>query len=219
MFPPPTLLVLLRARSFDERVITEARSSYVAWASRGFWPKRLKAQGAAVEVGKKEKGVMFEDIVSLKCLWVGKRMAAPYPPPRVLKVPSLSLKGGLVRQILCSISGIVQRSSRACALSVVPYLNSTSTPWLPLRTSYLCSGLLVHASWLVLQPTTSRGLGEMAVVGRELSCCAPYLDLLAASLVLQVVFCIQDQVCCIRKYLNCLPHSMLYENLQGATKS
>lgn len=119
MFPPPTLLVLLRARSFDGRVITEARSSYVAWASRGFWPKRLKAQGAAVEVGKKEKGVMFEDIVSLKCLWVGKRMAAPYPPPRVLKVPSLSLKGGLVRQILCSISGIVQRSSRACALSVV----------------------------------------------------------------------------------------------------
>jgi hypothetical protein len=65
----------------------------VVWASRGFWPKRPKAQGAAVEVGKKEKGVMFEDIVSLRCLWVGKKMAAPRPLPCVLKVPSLELEG------------------------------------------------------------------------------------------------------------------------------
>ncbi|KAI0284365.1 hypothetical protein BGY98DRAFT_590925 [Russula aff. rugulosa BPL654] len=28
-----------------------ARSSYLAWVSRGSWPKRLKANGAAVEVG------------------------------------------------------------------------------------------------------------------------------------------------------------------------
>lgn len=31
-----------------------ARSSYLAWDSRGSWPKRLKANGAAVEVGNRE---------------------------------------------------------------------------------------------------------------------------------------------------------------------
>ena len=49
----------------------------MAWVSRGSWPKRPKAQGAVVEAGKKEKGVTFEDIVSLRCLWVGKEMTAP----------------------------------------------------------------------------------------------------------------------------------------------
>jgi hypothetical protein len=32
-----------------------ARSSYVAWVSRGSWPKRPKAHGAAVDVGNREK--------------------------------------------------------------------------------------------------------------------------------------------------------------------
>jgi len=102
------LLVLLRVRPFDGRVMTAARSSYVAWVSRGFWPKRPKAQGAVVEVGKKEKGVTLEDIVSLKCLWMGEEMAAS-PPPCFLKalLPWFSLEGR-VRQILCSISGVVQ---------------------------------------------------------------------------------------------------------------
>jgi hypothetical protein len=33
-----------------------AKSSYFAWESRGFWPKRPKAHGAVVDVGNKEKG-------------------------------------------------------------------------------------------------------------------------------------------------------------------
>jgi len=33
-----------------------AKSSYFAWVSRGFWPKRPKAHGAAVDVGNREKG-------------------------------------------------------------------------------------------------------------------------------------------------------------------
>ena len=38
-----------------------ARSSYLAWDSRGSWPKRPKAHGAAVDVGKREKGLEDED--------------------------------------------------------------------------------------------------------------------------------------------------------------
>ncbi len=38
-----------------------ARSSYIAWDSRGSWPKRPKAHGAAVEVGNSEKEEATEE--------------------------------------------------------------------------------------------------------------------------------------------------------------
>jgi hypothetical protein len=41
-----------------------ARSSYFAWVSRGFWPKRPKAHGAAVDVGNKEKGAELDEDIS-----------------------------------------------------------------------------------------------------------------------------------------------------------
>jgi hypothetical protein len=43
--------------------MSEARSSYVACVSRGFWPKRPKAHGAAVAVGNREKeaGILDEE--------------------------------------------------------------------------------------------------------------------------------------------------------------
>jgi hypothetical protein len=44
-------------------MIAAAKSSYFAWLSRGSWPKRPKAHGAVVEVGKNEKE---EDIVVKK---------------------------------------------------------------------------------------------------------------------------------------------------------
>ncbi|KAH9966088.1 hypothetical protein BC827DRAFT_794065 [Russula dissimulans] len=44
-----------------------ARSSYVACVSRGFWPKRPNAHGAAVDVGKKE-----EDMATVyDAMWFG----------------------------------------------------------------------------------------------------------------------------------------------------
>jgi hypothetical protein len=57
--PEPVLILLVR---FGEGEVEEegvdmraARSSYLAWDSRGSWPKRPKAHGAAVEVGNREK--------------------------------------------------------------------------------------------------------------------------------------------------------------------
>jgi len=50
--------------------ISEARSSYAAWVSRGCWPKRPKAHGAAVDVGNREKGACTfeeEDILASAC--------------------------------------------------------------------------------------------------------------------------------------------------------
>jgi len=50
--------------------ISEARSSYAAWVSRGCWPKRPKAHGAAVDVGNREKGACTleeEDILVRAC--------------------------------------------------------------------------------------------------------------------------------------------------------
>jgi hypothetical protein len=47
--------------------IRDARSSYAAWVSRGFWPKRPKAHGAAVDVGNREKGAEEEDEDILAC--------------------------------------------------------------------------------------------------------------------------------------------------------
>lgn len=51
------LLVRLGEEYEDEEEVDmiAARSSYLAWDSRGSWPKRLKANGAAVEVGNREK--------------------------------------------------------------------------------------------------------------------------------------------------------------------
>lgn len=57
----PVLLLLVR---LGEEVVDNrtARSSYLAWDSRGSWPKRPKAHGAAVEVGNREKeGAILED--------------------------------------------------------------------------------------------------------------------------------------------------------------
>lgn len=61
---PPFLvvLVLLGGCPCDGRTIV-TRSSYVAWVSRGFWPKRPKAQGAVGVAGKREKEGTLEDIV------------------------------------------------------------------------------------------------------------------------------------------------------------
>jgi hypothetical protein len=53
----PVLLLLVR---LEEEVecpyeMMAAKSWYVAWESRGSWPKRLKAHGAVVDVGNREK--------------------------------------------------------------------------------------------------------------------------------------------------------------------
>ena len=49
-------------------MMAAVKSSYFAWLSRGSWPKRPKAHGAVVEVGKNEKEdmLLLEDIVVLK---------------------------------------------------------------------------------------------------------------------------------------------------------
>ena len=62
-----------RSRGVDEdgrANIRDARSSYAACVSRGFWPKRPKAQGAAVDVGNREKdaGMLGEDILAVVCV-------------------------------------------------------------------------------------------------------------------------------------------------------
>jgi hypothetical protein len=56
----PVVLVLLVRLGEEEEEEEEvdmrvARSSYLAWDSRGSWPKRPKAHGAAVDVGNREK--------------------------------------------------------------------------------------------------------------------------------------------------------------------
>jgi len=53
----PVLLVLVRLGEEEDGVedMRAARSSYRAWDSRGSWPKRPKAHGAAVDVGNREK--------------------------------------------------------------------------------------------------------------------------------------------------------------------
>ena len=63
----PVLLVLVRS---EEKEVDEvevdmraARSSYRAWDSRGSWPKRPKAHGAAVDVGNREKEEVTGDIL------------------------------------------------------------------------------------------------------------------------------------------------------------
>jgi hypothetical protein len=48
-----------------------ARSSYVAWVSRGSWPKRPKAHGAAVDVGNREKEVTADDEDISSSVWGG----------------------------------------------------------------------------------------------------------------------------------------------------
>jgi len=39
-------------------------SSYFVWVSRGFWPKRPKAHGPAVDVGNREKGAEEDEDIS-----------------------------------------------------------------------------------------------------------------------------------------------------------
>jgi hypothetical protein len=61
----------------EEVDMIAARSSYLAWDSRGSWPKRLKANGAVVEVGNREKedeGEGEDDIYEIiLLLWCGGR--------------------------------------------------------------------------------------------------------------------------------------------------
>ena len=72
---PRAVVSLSAARSCDDVVDDEdgddgrakmrvAKSSYFAWVSRGFWPKRPKAHGAAVDVGNKEKGAEEDEDIS-----------------------------------------------------------------------------------------------------------------------------------------------------------
>ena len=66
--------------------IRDARSSYAAWVSRGFWPKRPKAHGAAVDVGNREKGAEEEeDILALRaCVCCFCVLLYPFSLPRAL---------------------------------------------------------------------------------------------------------------------------------------
>jgi len=60
-----------------------ARSSYLAWDSRGSWPKSPKAHGAAVDVGNREKEEVTEGILededgiydSAAVVWCGVQLA------------------------------------------------------------------------------------------------------------------------------------------------
>ncbi len=52
--------------------MSEARSSYVACVSRGFWPKRPKAHGAAVAVGNREKEAGILDEEEEDIFWVSR---------------------------------------------------------------------------------------------------------------------------------------------------
>lgn len=62
----PVLFVLVRWGEGGEEGVdmrAAARSSYLAWDSRGSWPKRPKAHGAAVDVGNREKEEVTEGIL------------------------------------------------------------------------------------------------------------------------------------------------------------
>lgn len=60
----PVLLLLTRlgVDVEEEEDMRAASSSYLAWDSRGSWPKRPKAHGDVVEVGKREKEEGEDDI-------------------------------------------------------------------------------------------------------------------------------------------------------------
>lgn len=79
--PEPVLILLVRLGEVEEVVEEEedmraARSSYLAWDSRGSWPKRPKAHGAAVEVGNREKEDDEDDIYdSAAVVWCSVRLA------------------------------------------------------------------------------------------------------------------------------------------------
>ena len=83
----PVLLLLARLGEEEEEEVDMrvARSSYRACDSRGSWPKRPKAHGAAVEVGNREKegviGAMLEreeDIYDSSCCCTG-RLGCLFP--------------------------------------------------------------------------------------------------------------------------------------------
>lgn len=58
----PVLLLLVRLGEGEGvEDMRAARSSYRAWDSRGSWPKRPKAHGAAVDVGNRENAELEED--------------------------------------------------------------------------------------------------------------------------------------------------------------
>jgi hypothetical protein len=57
------LLLLVRLEEGEDVDMRVARSSYLAWDSRGSWPKSPKAHGAAVDVGNREKEEVTEGIL------------------------------------------------------------------------------------------------------------------------------------------------------------
>lgn len=69
----PVLLLLVRLGEGEGvEDMRAARSSYRAWDSRGSWPKRPKAHGAAVDVGNRENAELEEgedDILWFCLLW------------------------------------------------------------------------------------------------------------------------------------------------------
>jgi hypothetical protein len=69
------LLVRLGEEEEEEVDMRAARSSYLAWDSRGSWPKRPKAHGAAVDVGNREKEEAIlereDDIYVILLIWSG----------------------------------------------------------------------------------------------------------------------------------------------------
>ena len=136
--------------------ISEARSSYAAWVSRGCWPKRPKAHGAAVDVGNREKGACMleeEDILAccvgvyvflcVSCVaflslplapearWVKKRVRTCEGHAPLAYIPA-RMGGSRRKQIgdtLCSISGIVQFTRGVSrVVRFISWLRSPSTP-------------------------------------------------------------------------------------------
>jgi hypothetical protein len=73
----PVLVLLVRLGEEEEEEVDmrAARSSYLAWDSRGSWPKRPKAHGAAVDVGNREKEEAIlereDDIYVVLLIWSG----------------------------------------------------------------------------------------------------------------------------------------------------
>ena len=101
-------------------------------------------------MGKREKVVIFGDIVSVKYLWVGKEMADPPPPcllTPTLSSPTARLNAGRVGQILCSISGIVQAFQGKAITCLLIYRSFPYSSTYPYSALFSCKTL---AGWLPL---------------------------------------------------------------------
>ena len=101
-----------------------AKSSYRAWDSRGSWPKRPKAHGAAVEVGNREKeGVTEamlereEDIYDSSCCCTG-RLGCLFP------LASVCMDGWGCREKNASLA---RDTHPRVLISVPPHLERAAT--------------------------------------------------------------------------------------------